>query len=635
VLSRVHGAHTISLTPLTDSETSSLIGELLGPDPSNDGLASPIVSRVAGNPLFAEEKVRELAQRGVLNGERGNYVCRADVAEVSVPATVQATIGARIDRLQPAVKRTLNAAAVIGLRFRPDLLTILGVEPNLDDLVRAELIDQVRFAPRAEYAFHHPLIRTVAYESQLKSDRCQWHGRLAAVIQSSDPDSVEENAPLIAEHLEAAGELRGAYEWHMRAGAWSALRDVAAAYVSWRRAREISDSLPSNDPDRTAMRIATRTMMCLNAFRVGMGTTDAGFEELRELCLAAGDNASLAMAMAGVVGEHMIHGRVREASLTESDVLALAEEIGDPSLIVGMSFAAIAIKIATGEMAEVLRAAQRVIDLAEGDPTKGNFIGLGSPLAATLASRGVARFWFGLPGWREDFDQAVAMPGGTDPFTRSIIVYWTYGLPIVHGVFGTNDNAIREIAEALQIAERSADDIALGITRVTTAHVLSHQHSQADRERGLQLLEQVGEMCRQGRYYISELPVVSMYTAIEMARRGDGQEAVALLRTAADDLFMSGQLPHCLLATRALVETLLDRQADGDVAEAEAAIERLAAAPADDGLVLRDIWLLRLRTLLAKAHDDGVAYRDFRDRYRDMANSLGFEGHMEWAATLP
>ena len=75
--------------------------------------------------------------------------------------------------------------------------------------------------------------------------------------------------------------------------------------------------------------------------------------------------------------------------------------------------------------------------------------------------------------------------------------------------------------------------------------------------------------------------------------------------------------------------------ADGDVAEAEAAIERLAAAPADDGLVIRDIWLLRLRALLARAHGDDAAYRDYRDRYRDMATSLGFEGHMKWAEAMP
>src|ERR1700694_850592 len=90
---------------------------------------------------------------------------------------------------------------------------------------------------------------------------------------------------------------------HMRAGAWSAIRGIDAAPVSWKRARQIADSLPTDDPDHTAMRIAPRTLMCLSAFRVNVKTSDAGFEELRELCMAAGDKASLAIAMGGLVGE--------------------------------------------------------------------------------------------------------------------------------------------------------------------------------------------------------------------------------------------------------------------------------------------------------------------------------------------
>jgi hypothetical protein len=226
------------------------------------------------------------------------------------------------------------------------------------------------------------------------------------------------------------------------------------------------------------------------------------------------------------------------------------------------------------------------------------------------------------------------MPEGTDPLSRAIIAYWKHGLTAAHGVRLPNDAAVSEIAHALQIAERCADDIALGVARVTMAHVLLHPDSQADREHGLELLEEVGEMVRQGRYYSSELPVVLMYNAYERARRGDREDAVAVLRTAVDDSFTSGQLPHCFLATRALVETLLDRPDDGDVAEAEAAIERLEAAPAEDGLALREVWLLRLRALLARARGDEVTYREFRDRYRDMASSLGFEGHMEWAEAM-
>jgi class 3 adenylate cyclase len=165
-LTRVHGAQTIALAPLGDSDTAALIGELLGSDPSVAELAAIIAERAAGNPFFAEEMVRELAQRGVLAGERGGYVCRADVAEVSVPATVQAAIEARIDRLSTPAKRTLTGASVIGARFGAELLAALGIDPVVDELLSAELIDQVRFTPSAEYAFRHALIRAAEIRSR-------------------------------------------------------------------------------------------------------------------------------------------------------------------------------------------------------------------------------------------------------------------------------------------------------------------------------------------------------------------------------------------------------------------------------------------------------------------------------------
>ena len=182
-LRRMPDAQTIALGPLSDSDTAALLGELLGSDPSVGDLAAAIAERAAGNAFFAEEMVRELVQRGVLTGERGGYVCRSDAAEVGVPATVQAAIAARIDRLNSRAKQTLNAASVIGARFGARLLTALENDPVVDELVKAELIDQVRFPPGAEYAFRHPLIRAVAYESQLKSDRAEVHRRLAAAIQ--------------------------------------------------------------------------------------------------------------------------------------------------------------------------------------------------------------------------------------------------------------------------------------------------------------------------------------------------------------------------------------------------------------------------------------------------------------------
>jgi len=109
-----------------------------------------------------------------------------------------------------------------------------------------------------------------------------------------------------------------------------------------------------------------------------------------------------------------------------------------------------------------------------------------------------------------------------------------------------------------------------------------------------------------------------------------------MMRAAVDELFREGQLVEWgIPATGVLVETLLDRGTDPDVADAEAAIDRLATAPADEGPVIRDIWLLRLRALLARAHGDAVAYPNFRDRYLDMAKTFGYEGHTAWAEVMP
>ena len=267
-LMRVHGAQTIALAPLSDSETAALITELLGADTSVRALGQTIADRAAGNPFFAEEIVRDLAERGVLQGQSGAYKSTVEGAEVNVPATLQATIAARIDRLDPKAKRTLSAAAVVGSRFGIDLLTALGVEPVVADLVKADLIDQVSFTRQPDYVFHHPLVRAVAYESQLKSDRAQLHRRAAAAIEQRSAGSLDENAALIAEHLQAAGDLHAAFGWHIRAGAWAAARDIVAAWASWERARRVADALPADDAGRTAMRIAARAWLCGNAFRV-------------------------------------------------------------------------------------------------------------------------------------------------------------------------------------------------------------------------------------------------------------------------------------------------------------------------------------------------------------------------------
>ena len=535
----------------------------------------------------------------------------------------------------------MSAAAVIGSRFGLDLLTSLGRrtgrlltwwQPNSS--IRSGSPGQ------PEYVFHHPLIRAVAYESQLKSDRAELHRRVAAAIEAREPESVDEYAALIAEHLQAAGDLHAAYGWHMRAASWVTNRDIAAAHVSWERALQIADALPADTPDRTPMRIAPCSMLCGTAWRV-VGSSGPRFEELRQLCAAGGDKASLAIGMAGLAMEHALRGRVREASLLASEQMELVESISDPTLTVGLSFVPIIVKHLAGEMVDMLRWSQMVIDLADGDPVKGNLI-IGSPLAWALATRGVARWVLGHAGWRADFDQAVAMARSTDPLSHAYVVHVTYGLAIPCGLLLADDAALGILEEALQNAERWADDFALVNARMALSLALMNRDSSADRERGLALVAKVREVTP---HEPSIWTVLDVYAERERARGGDRDGAVPLLRAAADHFFDSGS-SGIYVATMVLVETLLDRAADDDLDEAKSAIERLALAGdaksatgrlalAGDAGAVVNVGVLRLRALLARAQGDDAAYRDYRDRYRAMATSLGFEGHMTWAEAMP
>ena len=133
-----------------------------------------------------------------------------------------------------------------------------------------------------------------------------------------------------------------------------------------------------------------------------------------------------------------------------------------------------------------------------------------------------------------------------------------------------------------------------------------------------------------GNHLLCHLPAINVYLARETARRGDRDDATPLMRSAVNHLVRQGQLLGWgVPATGVLVETLLDRGTESDVVEAEAAIERLATAPAEEGLVIREIWLLRLRALLARAHGDAAAYCEFQGslpRHGDLARLRGAHG---------
>jgi adenylate cyclase len=632
-LSRSPGAQTIALAPLDDSQMTRLVLELLGPDPSVAGLAERIAERASGNPFFAEEIARDLADRKVLRGDRGAYTCTDDATDVEVPATVQAAIAARIDRLSPDAKLALNAAAVVGLRFEEGLLAELADTTAMEPLLKAELIDQVSFTPQAEYAFRHPLIRSVAYRSQLAATRAEFHRRLAAVLETRDPESADENAALIAEHLEEAGDLAEAFSWHMRAGTWLNFRDIHACRLSWKRASLVADRMVSDQPGRDAMRIGPRALLCATAFRTRSDLDDATFEETCRLANRLGDKVSVAMAMSGRAVTLMFGGRYRECSLVAAELVALLEAIGDPTWELALFYGAASAKLVNGEVTAASQMVQRVIDLADGDVLMGASV-IESPLTLALMLQATARSCLGTEGWKADLAQAVTLVGEHLPIGQPDVLVWKYALGLA-GAFKPDSAAVRETAEVLEIAQQRADDLSVWSARFLHGMMLAQQ-SASDRDRGLSMLASVREAVTQQRSISLFLPFIDMEFAKEKARHGDIDGAIRALEAILlqDDLPSGGGMGPQVRATEAMVELLLQRGEPADIAAARDAIQRLETMPVEPGVVLNAIALLRLRALLAQARGDEAEYRQFRDQYRAMANEIGFEGHIAMAEAM-
>ena len=231
--------HQLALSPLGDEASRELLRELLGSDSSLGDLSELICERTGGNPFFTEEVVQTLAASGSLVGERGAYRLTASIDALALPATVQALLAARIDRLGEPAKQVLQAAAVIGKQFdEPLLREVSGLDdrdlgPALGALEDGEFLRLVTPSPRPEYGFKHPLMRDAAYRSQLGERRARLHAAVATALETLRADRLGEYASLIAHHWEASGMRFEAARWKRRA----ALK-VANIKVRGRRSRQ-------------------------------------------------------------------------------------------------------------------------------------------------------------------------------------------------------------------------------------------------------------------------------------------------------------------------------------------------------------------------------------------------------------
>ena len=229
----------LRLDPLPQASAEDLLAALLREDAGLKPLKQLLIARTEGNPFFLEESVRTLVEHGVLVGAPGAYRLAQALPSIQVPATVQAVLAARIDRLPPEEKRLLQAAAVIGTNVPFLLLQALGEIPEatlhgaLTHLQAAEFLYETRLFPELEYTFKHALTHQVTYESLLQERRRSLHARIVEALEALAGERVAEQVKRLAHHALRGEVWDKALMYFRQAGEkamlWSAYREAVGS----------------------------------------------------------------------------------------------------------------------------------------------------------------------------------------------------------------------------------------------------------------------------------------------------------------------------------------------------------------------------------------------------------------------
>jgi adenylate cyclase len=270
----------IELAELNPTDADQLVDELVGKRPELREIRQRIVNRSGGNPFFIEELIRSLVEHVTLVGEQGDYRLGRDVNSGLLPPTVQAVIGARIDRLAEQERDLLQTAAIIGKEFQLAVLQSVAnltppeVEAILAQLCSAELLQPRNDSTGRGFSFRHPLIQEVAYSTQLRARRSILHSSVGSAIERFYPERLNELAALLSYHYEEAGQIEAAAQYAARAARWVGSTSPAQAIKHWHKVRLLMADQPRT-PESDSLRIASSGQIAWLGWREGLTSEQA------------------------------------------------------------------------------------------------------------------------------------------------------------------------------------------------------------------------------------------------------------------------------------------------------------------------------------------------------------------------
>jgi len=326
----------VRLDALPTASAAELVEALLGTASDLEPLQRLLIERTQGNPFFIEESVRALVETRALAGERGAYRLAEPIQNLQLPATAQAILAARIDRLASGDKRLLQAAAVIGKDVPFPLLEAIGEEPAealreaLARLQAGEFLYEARLFPELEYTFKHALTHEVTYRGLLQDRRRALHARIVDAIETLHRDRLGEHVERLAHHA-LRGELgEKAIDYLRQAGLKAAAQSALPDARTWfEQALGVLQALPEN---RSTLEQGFEIRLGLRAVLTQLGELRPALESMREaeaLAERLNDEGRRGRVHAFMMHAHSLLGELDEALATGTHALEIARRLGD------------------------------------------------------------------------------------------------------------------------------------------------------------------------------------------------------------------------------------------------------------------------------------------------------------------
>jgi class 3 adenylate cyclase/tetratricopeptide (TPR) repeat protein len=364
----------LRVDPLPLESAEELLRVLLGNDPGLQPLAELLIDRTEGNPFFLEESVRTLVETKALAGGRGAYHLARTSQTLQIPATAQAMLAARIDRLASEDKRLIQIASVIGKDVPFTLLQAIfegseeSLRHGLANLQGAEFLYEARLFPDIEYTFKHALTHDVAYGSLLHERRRILHARIVERIEALGTDRNAEDVERLAHHA-IRGELwEKALTYSQQAGAKAAARSAhREALACFEQSLAALEHLPT---DRSTLERAIDLRLEVRHSLVALGEGAAVLGQLRHaeaLAETLGDDRRRSQVAFGVAHAAWLtgdHGRAIEAGQRALD---FAADLADPSPRIMACFVLGEARYSLGEYEQSIAWMRKVLDLLRGD----------------------------------------------------------------------------------------------------------------------------------------------------------------------------------------------------------------------------------------------------------------------------